>query len=106
VNAAMTTKAKIVDAGKSRAAAFVALFSDPAYEAYPFDRFDDDLSPHRRRRLLSSKRVIAQARKLGVDATIVTDGGTVTLRFGETTTTPTTSDDDEVESWLSRQKRH
>jgi hypothetical protein len=36
--------------------------------------------------------------------TITTHDGTATLHFGETSTTD--ERDDEVESWLSKQKRH
>jgi hypothetical protein len=63
-------------------AAYVAYFSDPTSEAHPFDPFEDVTTPRRRKRRMSLKRVITAAKKAGVDATVTTRDGTVTLHFG------------------------
>jgi hypothetical protein len=49
---------------------------------------------------MSLKRVINQARKAGVDATITTPDGTVTLRFGETAAAATTTT--ELDRWMAK----
>ena len=91
------TKPKFDSDFKSRVASYVAYFSDAAYEANPpYDPFEDITTPRRRRRRLSLKQITAQGKKLGVDTTITTRDGTVTLHFSERSvlgTLPNTTDD-------------
>jgi hypothetical protein len=87
------TKSKSPADFKSRVAAYVALHSDPAYEAHPYDPFEDTTTPRRRQRRMSLKRVIAQARKAGVDATVTTRDGTVTLHCLSAVDKPIVDDD-------------
>ena len=69
---------------KSRVAAYVAYFSDPAYEAHPFDPFTDTTKPRRKRRRMSIARAITQVKKHGVEVTVDRGDGTrFTFRRGE-----------------------
>jgi hypothetical protein len=70
------TKSKIDSDCKSRMAAYVAYFSDPAYEAHPYDPFTDTTTPRRRRRRLSVARAINQAKNSGLDVIVDRGDGT------------------------------
>jgi hypothetical protein len=74
-----------------------------AYACFVMENFEPfDWPPptrRRKRRGLSLARAIRQARKAGVDVTVAPDG-TITLRFGEQTTTSTTAN--ELDQWMAK----
>jgi hypothetical protein len=76
------TSPKNPSSRKPPVAAYAALFDGDGHLDH-VDLFEDRLTPRRKRRRASVKRLIAQARRLGADATVDTGNGSVTLHFGE-----------------------
>ena len=95
---------RVAKSPADRVAAYVATFSDPAYEAHPYDPFEDTTTPRRRQRRMSLKRVIACAKQAGAD--VIVNGITIVTSPVAPHGAPETTEADAEQLWHDRIKKH